>query len=393
MIIDHPLRRVYVSACTVRTALGLTVLIALLGCGDHDHAHAPHAEPEAAAAAPTNRIAIPAAVRSNLGITFAPATYRVVTRVFRIPGQFEAEANAKQFYHAPLAGQVEIVVQPYTAVTIGTPLYRIQGPEWLQLRARWHEAETLAKDPSSVGRRDWLRTTVAQAAGLPADDPVLLSLQNAPALTVHARAAGTVTATVVGTGTAVNADSEVLSTLDPTRIRFRATALHGDIGQWQAGASAAIVPITNSHQDRLPATFQLGLEADPRTRTVDVIARPTTTDRPAWARPGLAAVLEIVTAGGTEELAIPLAAVVRDGLTSVLFRRDPENPDQVIRMEADLGANDGVWVHVLSGLRADDTVVVGGIYPLLLSGAGAAAGSAGKAGHFHADGTFHEGGH
>jgi hypothetical protein len=56
-------------------------------------------------------------------------------------------------------------------------------------------------------------------------------------------------------------------------------------------------------------------------------------------------------------------------------------------MEADLGVSDGRWVVIHSGVRAGDEVVLDGVYPLML----ATSGSAQKGGHFHADGTWHEG--
>jgi len=367
--------------------LALIVLIALFaGCGSHAD---PQVKIHEDTPPPTNRIAIPATVRSNLGITFATVEYRVVSNVLRVPGRFEADADARHDYHAPFAGQVDLLVQPYTAVAAGAALYHLHGQDWMQWRARWEEAEAHAQDPAGRTRRDLLRATIARAAGVTPDDPRLEALRTAAALTVYARAAGIVAPERLAQGAAVSERDAVLATVDPARVRFRATALHGDLGRWQDGAKAALVPIAASHTAALPARICLGLEADPRTRTVDLIAWPLGAERPLWARAGLAAVLEITRAGGNEELAIPLAATVRDGLKPILFRRDPADPDQVIRVDADLGADDGVWVQVLSGLREGDSVVVGGIYPLLLSGAGAAA----KGGHFHADGTFHEGGH
>ena len=89
------------------------------------------------------------------------------------------------------------------------------------------------------------------------------------------------------------------------------------------------------------------------------------------------------------ELAIPMAAVQQDGLIPVIFRRDPENPNQAIRMEADLGMDDDRWVAVLSGLRDGDEVVLDGGFQLML----ATSGTIQKGGHFHADGTYHEGEH
>jgi multidrug efflux pump subunit AcrA (membrane-fusion protein) len=107
----------------------------------------------------------------------------------------------------------------------------------------------------------------------------------------------------------------------------------------------------------------------------------------AWDRAGVAASVEVTLAGGAEELAIPTSAIVRDGTVSVIFRRDPANADKVIRMEADLGVSDGRWTVIQSGVKQGDEIVIGGNYQLML----ATSGSAPKGGHFHSDGTYHEG--
>jgi multidrug efflux pump subunit AcrA (membrane-fusion protein) len=86
-------------------------------------------------------------------------------------------------------------------------------------------------------------------------------------------------------------------------------------------------------------------------------------------------------------LAIPLSSVIQDGLAKIVFRRDPKNPDKAIRMEADLGVNDGRWVVIKSGMRDGDEVVLDGVYQLMI----ATSGTVEKGGHFHSDGTFHAG--
>jgi multidrug efflux pump subunit AcrA (membrane-fusion protein) len=142
----------------------------------------------------------------------------------------------------------------------------------------------------------------------------------------------------------------------------------------------------------VPARLAIGLEADPVARTVELVLTP---DRPAawaeagWPRAGVSAFAEVVTDGsaGVED-AIPVAAVVQDELAKIFFRRDPKDPDKVIRTEADLGTSDGRWVAVRSGVKAGDEVVLGGVYELKLAGGGK-AGAGGGGGHFHADGTWH----
>ncbi len=210
----------------------------------------------------------------------------------------------------------------------------------------------------------------------------------ASALTIHARSAGLVEPTIAVSGAMVAEGDLLVATLDPTRVRLRASVPQGDLATLRESMPARIVPAADSWRDGIPARLAFGLEADPTLRTQDLIAWPQLAAdavAPPWARPGVAALLEVRLAGGDGELAIPIAATIRDGLDTILFRRDPADPDQVVRLVADLGARDGEWVEILSGVAEGDQVVVDGIYQLRLSGAGKAQ----LGGHFHSDGTFH----
>jgi hypothetical protein len=185
--------------------------------------------------------------------------------------------------------------------------------------------------------------------------------------------------------------------VQPERLRFHASGLQSDLGVLRDGLEAMIVapsPTEAGHAIPLSSvmrgTLTLGLSGDPNDRTIDMYVTPDHLE--AWARPGVTAHLEIVTdATATPELAIPLAAVQRDGLNAVLFRRDPDNPNEAIRMEADLGVDDGRWVAILSGLLDGDEVILDGGFQLML--ATSTDGATQEGGHFHADGTFHEGAH
>ena len=108
---------------------------ALATCGDQaavdaDPYAAEHAEQ---AAAPTNRVDIPDAVRRNLGVTFAKVESRDVARTLRVPGRFESLPTAHREYRAPLGGRIEILVAQYDRVAAGAPLYRVYAPAWRAL--------------------------------------------------------------------------------------------------------------------------------------------------------------------------------------------------------------------------------------------------------------------
>ncbi len=441
--------------------LGISLLggsMTLVGC-DRSPAAAPQMTvDEGAANAPTNRVDIPAAVRQNLGITFAKVESRAVAQTLRVPGRFELLPTARREYRSPLPGRIELLVAQYQRVDTGTPLYRVDSSTWRDLHEQiaamqakvdsmgplreahrvherslsdkvklWEERLTQLEELRAAGggnaaqfteSRATLNATQADLADVMEKDAELQaqqkqaeaelrSLQSRHDMLVRtancgdrhegfdagsgyvvcAIAPGVVESLGVTPGGLLQENGEVLAVVQPEEIRFRARALQSDLGRLRDGLAATIVPPHGGAialDDVMVGTLQIGLSADANERTVDLIMQPSALT--AWARSGVSAHLEVTLAGGSEELAIPTSAVIRDGATPIIFRRDPANPDQVIRMEADLGLSDGRWIVMASGVREGDEIVVGGNYQLML----ATSGNAPKGGHFHSDGTFHE---
>lgn len=205
---------------------------------------------------------------------------------------------------------------------------------------------------------------------------------------VRADAAGIVRSLDLTNGAWASAGSLVVATVQPDRLRFRAMAMQSDLTRLRDGLPGRIVPPrggTIGALEPIEAPVFIGLSAVAQERTIELVAAPSTPS--AWARSGISAYLEITTAGGQNELAVPSSCVIQDGLQRVIFRRDPRDPDKAIRMEADLGLEDGRWVAIQSGVREGDEIVLDGVYQLMI----ATSGSVQKGGHFHADGTFHAG--
>jgi multidrug resistance efflux pump len=452
----------------------------------------------------SNRIAIPARVRSNLGMTFATVEARRVTATLRVPGMFELEPTARQEIHTTLSGRVELVVRQYQRVDAGTTLCWLDSPQWRETQAKlvesqqeihlcivreqglsrrllstsaheqklaalvriWAERlvelQQLIQAGSGAGSelaeaRSQLATAEAglaevveerselesqllecqaNLAGYRRKMPLLfadltqqavadvqaldLALTPAAALLgvtvaalrrnvgteqapvawwqtldrieIKAPTAGVVESLAVSPGAWVEPSALLLTLVDPHAVRFRAIALQSDLALLTAGLPVSVVPPRGGVRTlagAMPGVLELGLEADPVQRRLDLLTSIARAELLPWARPGVAAEMEIAIAGGELALAIPLTAVVRDGLQHVFFRRDPRDPDKAIRIEADLGADDGRWVVVKSGIKGGDQVVDQGAYELVLTGAGADR----QGGHFHADGTFHKGEH
>ena len=411
---------------------------------------------------PTNRIDIPATVRSNLGITFAPVERRQVSSTIRVPGSFELQPMARHEYRMVLPGEVELKVNQYQKVKVGDLLFRFRSPQWPELqheiitseqtiasaeaaitvaRSQIEEAqqrsnliterldalkdagiknaelETKAQEieatlPRLRAELNQAETTLANArrnrehALHVASSATRIEEQSlseviehngarVPAyqtidwIEVRATRAGVVETLALTDGAFAEATSLVLSTINPTRVRFRALALQSDLARFNGGAKAVVTPPSSSGvaiDDSVPAEMTIGLEAHPEQRTVALLATPT--EPRDWIRPGVSAFLE-VSVESTEgyALAIPRSAIVKDGIVHVFFRRDPADPNKAIRVEADMGVSDGRWVAINSGLSLNDEVVLNGAYELKL--ASQQSGVSQKGGHFHADGTFH----
>jgi hypothetical protein len=458
----------------------LLALVALAGCSKTAPIEPSQTEDTTHQNAPSNRVAIPQAVRANLGITFVTVERRSLSNTLRAPGRFEYLPSATREYRTMVSGKIELLVDQFEAVESGKPLFTIDSPEWrvmqqtiagyhstvqqldakmemfhpLFLAHEQHEysvkvqvemwkkrikkleaiqkagggslreytsaqaafaqagaefadlrekdaqldasyAETVASLRAAKSTAKFALVSASSMLGIeiPEDNPDWW--KEITKITVVATTPGIVETVDITNGAWADAQAHVLTVVEPTKLRFHASGLQSDLGVLRDGLQVIIVPPTPTSsgnsielQNTMKGILQLGLAGDANKRTIDLYVTPETLS--SWARPGVTAQLEIITdSTGTKELSIPLASVQQDGLTPIIFRRAPDNPNEAIRMEADLGVNDGRWVAVLSGLADGDEVVLDGGFQLML----ATSGSIQKGGHFHSDGTFHEGEH
>ena len=123
------------------------VALILIGCGSEDSGQAQqtqNATSDEKTALPSNRIAIPPMVRSNLGITFAQAERRRIENTLRAPGKFEYLPTATREYQTMLSGRIDLLVTQFEVVEIGTLLYRIDSPQWREIQQTIAEADSAA---------------------------------------------------------------------------------------------------------------------------------------------------------------------------------------------------------------------------------------------------------
>jgi len=392
---------------------------------------------------PSNRVDIPSTVRDNLGITFAKTERRNLDKTIRVPGNFELQPLARHEYRLMLSGVVEFAIDQFEEVNSGTVLYHFRSAEWLEMQAKIGLAsasldqarskyEAVDERVKALRQANFKRADLeARLADLSADltkqeaefqvsvshatrilnlchafgrksltpEYLLESVdqngksvpfyQTIDRIEVRAIEPGIVESLAVTDGVFVEDTTLILTTVDPTKIRFRATGLQSDLPKFQNEQQVRIVPPQAKEvniNETIEAELKIGLEADPNRRTMTLFATPK--ELKSWTKPGVSAFLEIATeTTGGIVLAIPLSAVVKDGLAHVFFKRDPFDQNKAIRVEADLGVDDGRWIEVKSEVGPNDEVVLNGAYELKL--ATATSGTTQKGGHFHADGAYH----
>lgn len=266
------------------------------------------------------------------------------------------------------------------------------------------KAETAAQLDAATSRLAFLYEAASSLVGVTAADLRSPSASDASTprwrtingIEVRALTPGVVENLSVVSGGVIDQHAHILSTVQPDQVRFRAVGLQSDLprladGQQASVEAAQTMKGTDSGESalRFTGTLMLAPTADAERRTLELVLTPAVgTSAPPWAKAGVSAFLEVVTSGGgREELAIPLKCVARDGTAAIIFRRDPADPNKAIRMEADLGLDDGRWVVIKSGVGEGNEIVLDGVYQLMV----ATSGSITKGGHFHPDGTFHEG--
>jgi multidrug resistance efflux pump len=294
-------------------------------------------------------------------------------------------------------GGADLVSEARTALAAADSEYASAQRELAELESRMStgratiEAARLEFDAELSGAAAATGIAAAELGQLDADGrPLWLSLEH---VSVRAATRGVVSELFAASGSWIAVGNALVTVIDPSRMRFETRASQSDLGSLTDGAPCAIVPTRTTldarsipFDDVMNGVLVIGPQARSSDNTLELFGLPTTLS--SWARPGIAAQLEIYTSGAPREvIALPRAALQRDGLETVFFRRDPADPDNALRIVGDFGATDGRWVEVLSGVRAGDEVVLDGGYQLML----ATSGTSNKGGHFHADGTFHEG--
>ena len=351
---------------------------------EHDHEHAQcadgrHKKKHNKEESARKSVSVTKAVQNVMGLKTVHAEKRRVSSTVVFAGRYELSPDARKVVASPVAGRLTLLVKPLAEVKKGDALFKVSSPD---LVARSHDIEALEKrvsvyreikTPNAALENDLAvkrAERAAMLAGAEEEDGVI---------TVRAESDGMVENLIAQDGAWLETGAAALQTVRTHDLRFKALVAASDALKLKNGMSAKV----GAHHGRV----RIGIGDESGLVPIYVLF-----DNDIHVLSGARSQAECVT-DETEisRDAVPSRCIVSIGLQPTLFVRDSHDMERFIAFPVTPGVSGGGWTAV-EGLPFEKCEIVGeGVYELkqalLLS-----SGSKG-AGHFHADGTFHEGEH
>lgn len=349
-------------------------------------ASAEHRDEPAHAGLPT-RVRLDPKVIADANIRTVPVASEVLAPTVDLPGEVASDPDKTARVSALVAGRLESVsFKEGQQVKKGDVLAVIKVPELGKAKAAF--AATQAKAVAARSNADRLQALSTQR--LAGNQEVAAANAEASALEAEARAAeeqlkalgtgvgggvsgsqlslrapvaGVVVSRDAVVGQPVTADQTIATIADLAEVWFLGRVFEKNLGQVAVDAPAE-VQLNAYPKERFKGTIEyLGKQIDPAARTVT--ARIRLENRGELLRIGLFGTAHVGT--GEEAKKPPVLVVPRDAVTEVggkpvVFVQQPDGDfdvHEVVLGESALGK-----VHVVSGLRAGEPVVVDGVFTL-----------------------------
>lgn len=318
-------------------------------------------------------------VRSALGLRLARPERRRLAGLSVFTGRYELAPEARRAIVTPVAGRLRLSVKSFDKVEKGDLLFSVSAPD---LVASADELRLLEKrlavyrelNTPNAALENELAVKAASRAAL------LAGAEEANGVvSVRAPSDGVIEALPATDGAWLEVGAEVVRLVTPDALRLKALVSPAEIGRLADGQVC--------RTDELEGELRIGLEAEGGLIPVYAIFPSKVASARVGARGSFVCEAD---RGAEETWCVPRGAIVRTGLKSVVFTRDEHDADRFLAIEVTPGVSVG-GLTAVRGLEVDDDteVVVEGAYELKL--ALPQEGGAKSSGHFHADGTFHEG--
>ncbi len=343
-------------------------------CG-HDHVGE---SKSASGSGAVRSVRVSKAVQGVMGLETSEVEHRDVSLMSIIHGRYELQPDARETIATPVAGRLEILVKSLSMVSKGDALFKISSPG---LVARAREISVLEKrlevykeikTPNAALENELAVKRAERSALLDGAE------EKDGVVTVRAHSGGLVEDFCAKNGDWLETGAAAIQVVRPRSLRFKALMASSDAKRLEDGMKAKVGG--NLGHIRIGVGDGSGL--------VPVyVVFPEEIKEVSGARAEA-----VVFADGApgDMLAVPSASIVMLGLQPVVFTRDKSDSEKFIAVDVIPGRSAGGWTQIKPLPSGAGQVVVKGALELkfaLLSGGEK------PSGHFHADGTFHDGDH
>ncbi len=384
------------------------------GC-THDHGHAGHNHaPGESCGSEVVIVEADARARDLMNMRIETVPQRGEVLVHSLYGFLSTPDHAMQTYALPCGGRITLHVKSAQQVKAGDLLYSLQSPDIMEQQAeviRIHasiercEAEIgtleqrlaalstagtrnkdveveLANKKAELTQHQRELAAVEARLSMLTLGGTLVEKDNLTVLEVRAVADGSVRNVGVTQGSWGEQGKPVISMSNTAEMEISTSIYSSDVPHFSA--VRATIPVGREHV-AVEGVWRLAEEVDAATRTRELYFNPSSI--PANVQPGQLCRLDLYDACEDHgRVSIPDSAVVKVGVDDVVFVEVAEGRFAMVKVHAGTSRR---GMTPVDGLTPGQRIVVKGGYELryIIPGDGQQR----RAGHFHADGVFHEG--
>lgn len=383
--------------------------------GDHDHDHEEAAGKSSGQLGDMIPVHVDEKARHSLDMRFEKVTEVPHGAEKTLHGQMVIPPHAVTTYALPAAGRVTFSVKSAQQVRKGELLYTLASPDIVEMEGNASQAQaaldraaaelaTLKQRRSQLEKigtqNSELNTSIqfkeaeihSLQAALAASNNKLKLVTDSGALKnnllhVYAAADGSVQSVNMTQGSWGEQGAPALVMTNKGELEFTTTIYGADPVHY---AKAQLALTSGKNTELLNGTLRVADQVDPSTQSRTLYFVP---DRmPEGTHAGQLARLDLYSHDSATDgfIPVPNSAVVKVGVNDVVFIKAGDDTFVMKKVET-LPARQGKTP--VKGLTPGQTIVTKGGYELKYILPTGDAGSKKAAGHFHADGQFHEGEH
>jgi cobalt-zinc-cadmium efflux system membrane fusion protein len=310
-----------------------------------------------------------------------------VADVIEVEGQVDVLPDRRSVASTPLAGNIVSILvdrgQPVVAGQVMAEVYSLDAKnlqlelirEQLSLELLEQQNQALRKAGDAVPkrklleldaernavrfRRDGVRNRLA-LAGLTAEqiDAMVTSRRPFDRVPVRSLINGTVTSFDKVLGQSIKAEEALFGVHDLSRPAVQGFVSERDARRVKVGQSARVRLVADPNIAIDGRVVRSSRIVTPEDQTLGIWVEVDGVATAAW-RDGQLATISIIAAESSPTIAIPNAAILRDGTRAYVFVRKPDGAFD--RRSVITGRTDDRWTEVVSGLTNTENVAVRGV--------------------------------